>query len=368
MKTKALLSLIIFFMISCSGDKKAQLEKLKTKHDKITEQIKVLEKEIATADTTTENKNASLVGVISIQPTTFNHYVEVFGKLDGDENVAISSQAGGKVLSINAKVGEHVTKGQLLVKLDDGTLSKTIQGMEANLKMVTELYDKQKALWEQNVGSEVQYLQAKTNKEAMEANLASLREQADMFSLKSPINGTVEELTAKIGQMLSPGMVAVRVVNFASVKVLADLAESYATRINAGDKVIVSFPDLRQEVNASISFSSRYINPVNRTFSVEARLNPSIPNLKANMVAVLKINDYKADKAVVVPINLVQNDQGGTYVYIAQANSSPVAKKVKVKLGQSYNGNVEVLDGLKTGDKLITVGYQDLDDGEAIRF
>jgi membrane fusion protein, multidrug efflux system len=253
--------------------------------------------------------------------------------------------------------------------MENQVLRKSLQEMETSLQLVTDLYKKQKALWEQKVGSEVQYLQAKSNKEGMEARMASMREQLDMSSIKAPINGSIEELNVKIGQTLMPGVSVIRVVNFATVKVVADLAESYATHVTVGDKVLVYFPDLKTEAPANINFSSRYINPVNRTFSVEAHLEKEIPFLKANMVVVLKINDYKADHALAIPVDLIQKDQSGSYVFLAQKNTPKlVARKVSIQIGQSYAGITEVLKGLKPGDSLITIGYQDLEDGEAIRF
>jgi membrane fusion protein (multidrug efflux system) len=370
MKTKVLSLLLILALASCAGgNKQAQLDKLKKDQQSISDKIKTLEKNLNSKADSSVDQNATLVAVSALQAQPFNHYIEVFGKLDGDQNIGVGAKMAGSVEEIYVKVGDRVSKDQILVKLENQVLRKSLLEIESSLKLVTDLYNKQKALWEQKVGSEVQYIQAKSAKEGMEARYASMKEQLDMSLIKSPINGSLEEMNVKIGQTLMPGVAVIRVVNFTSVKVVADLAESYATHVTVGDKVLIYFPDLKTEAPASINFSSRYINPVNRTFSVEAHLTKEIPSLKANMVVVLKINDYKSEKALAIPVDLIQNDKTGSYVFLAQKNSpKTVAHKVTIKVGQSYAGITEVLNGLKPGDSIITVGYQNLEDGEAIRF
>jgi membrane fusion protein (multidrug efflux system) len=370
MKTKVLSLLLILALASCAGgNKQAQLDKLKKDQQSISDKIKTLEKTLNSKADSSVDLNATLVAVSPLQVQPFNHYIEVFGKLDGDQNIGVGAKMAGTVEEIYVKVGDRVTKDQILVKLENQVLRKSLQEIESSLKLVTDLYNKQKALWEQKIGSEVQYIQAKSAKDGMEARYASMKEQLDMSLIKSPINGSLEEMNVKIGQTLMPGVSVIRVVNFTSVKVVADLAESYATHVTVGDKVLIYFPDLKTEAPAIINFSSRYINPVNRTFSVEAHLAKEIPSLKANMVVVLKINDYRADNAISIPVDLLQNDQNGSFVFLAQKNTAKtVAHKIRVKTGQSYAGVTEIVNGLKPGDSLITIGYQDLEDGEAIRF
>jgi membrane fusion protein, multidrug efflux system len=217
----------------------------------------------------------------------------------------------------------------------------------------------------------MQYLQAKSAKEQLEAQRSAVKKQLGMMTIKSPINGTVEEVNVKLGQMASAAVPTppFRVVNFNTVKVKAEVAEAYASKVNVGDMVQVYFPDLDKEITAKISSASRFISPANRTFIVEVRLNPEKISFKANMVAVLKINDYKADNAFVVPVNYIQTDPDGNFVYIADNKGTKnVAKKAIINQGQSYNGEVEITKGLKTGDKIITSGFLDLEQGEAISF
>lgn len=369
MKTKVFLLIPLLILASCKPDKQAQLNKLRDQQAKLADEITTLQTDIAKTDTgSVANTDAIPVMVQSIEPTTFNHFIEVQGRLDGDENVGVSAQAPGQIVALNVSVGQPVKKGQVLAKIDDSVLQRNLQQVMTNLKLVTDIYEKQKNLWEQQVGSEVQYLTAKTNKESMEQQVAALKQQLSNMEIISPINGSIEDITFKIGQYVAPGLPVIRVIGFNKLKVVADLAESYAAKIKTNDKVQIFFPDLNKECNAVVNFSSRYINPVTRSFSVEAHLNQDVPGLKANMVAVVKINDYHADKAIVVPVNLVQQDQQGDFIYIAHQSSAPVAKRINIKVGQIYNGMAEVTSGLNPGDKIISVGYQDLNDNQAIRF
>jgi membrane fusion protein (multidrug efflux system) len=190
-----------------------------------------------------------------------------------------------------------------------------------------------------------------------------------MTRIKSPISGNVEESVVKIGQAVSPTVPAFRVVNFSNLKVSADVAEAYTSKINTSDDVIVYFPDNKQEINAKVTFCSKYINPTNRTFNIEARLAKITGDLKANMVSVLKINDYHKTEAVVLPINVIQTDNKVKYVLIAeQQNNQYVARKQAMQTGQMYNGLAEVTEGLKLGQKVITSGYMSLNEGQIIRF
>jgi RND family efflux transporter MFP subunit len=367
MKTKIFFLLSLFIIASCNTDKQARLNELREKQAALTEQIKSLELEIAQSDTSAlQNENGHPVIVQDLQPAAFNHFIEVQGRLDGDENVGVSPQAPGKIVSLYVSVGQSVTKGQVLAKIDDAVLQQTLKQLLTNLALVTDIYEKQKNLWDQKVGSEVQYLTAKTNKEAMEQQVGVIKDQIALMQLVSPINGTIEDITFKVGQYVAPGVPVMRLVNFSKTKVVADLAEAYAAKIKTNDKVNIYFPDLNSETKAVINFSSRYINPVTRSFSVEAHLTEPVSGLKANMVAVMKINDYHREKALVVPVNLIQKDGTGDYIYVVHTSSAPVAKRINIKTGQIYNGMAEVVSGLNTGDKIITVGYQDVKDGEPV--
>jgi membrane fusion protein, multidrug efflux system len=359
--------LAVTIVVACKS-KQDQLVDLKKQHDEIAAKIKTLEEELAAADTSKKEVKTKLVAISEIKPQVFRHFIEIQGKLDGDNNVGVSAKAMGTVEAVFVKVGDKVSKGQLLAKLDEKVLQKNYADLKSRLEFATDLYNKQKRLWDQKIGSEVQYLTAKNNKESVENAIRSLEEQIEMYHVTSPIDGTVGDASAKVGQSASPGLPLFRVISFSNVKVVADVAEAYSVKVSVGDDVTVYFPDLHRDVPATVSTVSQYINPINRTFQVEVRLKQAEPNFKANMIAVLKINDYKAVNAVVLPVNYVQNDNNGSFVLIAQANSQPVAKRVDVKVGQSYNGEAEILSGLKIGDKVISSGYLDVEDGQAIAY
>ena len=369
MNTKEiLLFTALMIVVSCKTDKKTELANLKKEHDKITEKIVKLEEEIADenkAKGIVEDKSKT-VSVTEIKPGNFSHFIEVQGKLDGDENVSATAMMGGIIKAIHVKAGDVVKKDQILVEVDHDAMSDQLKSLESNLQFITELYNKQKALWDQKIGSEVQYLSAKSNKESLENQIKSLREQIELSYIKAPINGAVEDMPLKIGQMMTPGLTSIRVVNFNKVKVIADVAEGYSSKIKLGDKVKIFFPDLSKEVSANISFASRFISPVNRTFTVEANIIDNVPNLKANMIAMLRIVDYSNDKALSISINYVQNDKQGTFVYVSDAHKKVF--KAPVEMGLTYNGITEITKGLKPGDLVISSGYLDLEEGMLVNF
>lgn len=368
----SLISLItVLTIIACKEDKKAQLAKLKKQQEELSQKISDLEKEVA--DTTSADDSKILkVTLQEIKPTEFKHFIEVQGRLDGEDNVDVQPEgAGGTVTEILVNIGDAVSKGQALARLNSAALADQLKALQANYELAKENFDRQQRLWDQKIGSEMQYLQAKANKDALAGQLSALKEQINMATIKSPINGAVEEVNIKIGSVASPAspIPAFRVVNFTSVKVKADVAEAYSDRISVGDNVTVSFPDIGRDMDAKITAVSRFINSSNRTFLVEARLNTNKTGFKANMIAVLKINDYKSENTVTIPVNYIQSDPNGNFVYIAQnSGKKTVAKKAFIEQGQSYNGVVEITKGLKPGDKVITSNYLELEEGETIAF
>ncbi|MEI6122757.1 MAG: efflux RND transporter periplasmic adaptor subunit [Bacteroidota bacterium] len=363
-----LLCLIITFS-ACNhtSDKKAQLDKLIKEHDKLAEQISKLQKELGTDSGA--NKKIITVAITEVQPMVFKHYIEVQGKIDGDENVAVSARGMGVVTSVNVEEGQKVTKGQLLATLDAQVMYTQLADLEGQSAFVTDMYNRQKNLWDQKIGSEVQYLTAKNNKESLENKIKTLKDQIATSRITSPINGTIEEIPIKIGQQIAPGMLTFRVVNFNKIKVVADVAEAYSPKIKSNDSVLVYFPDFNEVIATRLSFTSKYINPLNRTFSIEAKLGAMKQEVRANMIAVVKINDYKANNAYAVPANVVQKSMNESFVYVAVVDKGKkIAKKQTVTLGMNYNGLIEVLSGLKTGDKVITTGYQDVNPNSLINF
>ena len=360
---------LILVAVACNKpvDKKFELAKLKKEHDELSVKIKTLETELKVSDTTSRSKETS-VSVTEAKPMEFNHYLEVQGKVDGEDNIAISAQMAGSITAVYVKEGDAVRKGKILAQMDNSVLQQQVESMKQQLAFATNLYIKQKALWDQQIGSEVQYLTSKNNKESLEKNLAALTDQLEMTRIKSPINGSVEEVNLKVGQFVSPGLPAVRVVNFSTAKVVAEIAESYAPKVKIGNKVIIFFPDFNTEIISQISFTSKYINPVNRTFLCEVRLGPSKVEYRANMMAVVKINDYRNPSTFTVPVTLIRETQSGKYLYVAkEENGKIVARRLPVTVGNIYNGLAEITKGISTGEKIITTGFNSLIDGELIK-
>lgn len=366
----------VALLASCGGGKKTadeirkDIENQKAKMTEIQGKIKELETELAKVDSGSIEKfvKGKYVAITEVVTQEFNHYIEVQGKIDGDKNVNVFPEAPGILVEILVKIGDQVNAGQVLARTNDASAQDQLRALESQLKLTTEIFDKQKSLWEQNIGSEIQYLQSKTAKEALESQVAGVKKQLEMMKIKAPVSGTIESFPIKIGQMVGPQMPVCNIVSLNALKAVADVAESNGSKIKEGDNVILNIPDLKQEINTRVNFCSKFINPVSRTFSVEANFEGN-NNMKANMVVVVKINDYRNSKAVVVPINMIQDDKEGKFVLVlgVDKDGQNVAQKKVVTVGQSYNGLAEVTSGLSKGDKLITSGYLSVEDGETVQ-
>lgn len=363
---------LIGLLVACQAttDKQAELEKLKAEHDKIAAQIAQLESEINPEGTKAEVKSVA-VKVTPSEECVFNHYIEVQGIVDADQNIAVSPQMAGLVTAVHVKEGSVVKKGQVMVELDAQVVRQQLEEVNTQLALATSIYEKQSALWEKKIGSEVQYLQAKNNKEALESRVSTMKEQLKMANIVSPINGTVESMPLRVGMMASPGIPTstIRVINMSVAKISAEVAETYATKIKDGNEALVSFPDLGKELETKLNFTSRYIDPTNRTFKVECRVASRDVELRANMVAYIKIKDYSNEKAFCLPVNYVQSNQEGKFIYVAKKNGEGwIAERRKVKTGMDYNGVIEVQEGITAGENIITSGFQGLNGGEKVIF
>jgi len=371
MKNIIIYSTLVVFLASCSAktDKKAELEKLKAQREQLNTEIAKLEAEV-NPNGKAEEKAIS-VKTTDAKECQFNHYIEVQGVVDGDQNIAVSPQTAGIVTAVYVREGSPVKKGQVMAELDAQVMKQSLVEVNTQLALATSIFQKQSALWEKKIGSEVQYLQAKANKDALEQRANTINEQILMAKVISPISGTVESVPLRVGQMASPGMPTstVRVINMGVAKISADVAETYATRIKNGNDAIVSFPDLGKEIECKLNFTSRFIDPTNRTFKVESRISSKDVELRANMIAYIKIKDYTNEKAFCMPVNYVQSNQDGKFVFVAKQNGGDwVAERRPVKTGMDYNGVIEVTEGLTAGDKVITSGFQGLNQGEKVVF
>lgn len=349
-------------LVACTKptDKKAELAELKKQRTELDAKIAKLQTELGNTDTTTTSKE---VAVFEVQETNFKNYLEIQGKIDAEENVQANPQAQGVVTAVYASVGQSVSKGQVLAQLDDNVLNQNIAELQTQLDLANSLFNRQKNLWEQKIGTEVQYINAKTQKEAAERRMATLRSQISLYKIKSPINGTIDAMDLKVGQAVAPGMSGIRVINASNLKTKAQVAETYVSRVNQGDEVKIIFPDVQDSLNTKISFASKTIDPASRSFEIQIKL-PSNKKYRPNMLAVLKIVDYQNPKALVIPVGAVQKSETGDFVFIAENGK---AKKITIKTGKTYEGKIEILSGVKAGDKVITVGAQDLSDGDSVK-
>jgi RND family efflux transporter MFP subunit len=351
-----------------TGDKAAQLEQLKTQAADLAKQIEALEAELG-ADSKKDNVKITPVTVETLQPTDFQHFVNVQGRLEAKDMVMVSAKMGGQITQITVKEGDFVSAGQTLAILDKETMEKSIDEISKGLEIANTLYDKQKALWDQKIGTEVQYLSAKNNKESLEKRLATLRSQMKQLIVTAPFSGVIDEIYAKNGSLAAPGVPLMKLVNFSNMKAKANVPDIYITRVQKGDKVVINFPDINEKVNGTITFVAQVVDPLTRSFTIEASFSNPGNRYKPNMLAVIEINDETKKDAIVVYENLIQNSENGKLVFVAiGTGTTKTASARYVETGLTYNGKVEIVKGLQAGDLLITQGYQDLVDGQHISF
>lgn len=360
---KIILFSAVVILASCGGkptDKKSELDALKKERTELNAKIEKLESEVGIAAAANDVKDVNL---LEVSESSFQNYLEVQGKIDAEENVQVNPEAQGVVTAVFARIGQNVVKGQVLAQIDDKVLRQNISELQTQLELATTLFERQKNLWDQKIGTEVQYLSAKTQKEAAERRIATLRSQMSMYKIKSPISGSIDAMDLKVGQAVMPGMSGIRVINANKLTAKAQVAESYASRVNQGDKVQIILPDLADTVSTRISFASKTIDPVSRSFNVEIKL-PSNRNYRPNMLAVLKIIDYQNSKAFVIPVNAIQKAEIGDYVFVSENGK---AKRVNIQTGRISEGRAEILSGIKSGDKVIVAGMDGLSPGDLIK-
>jgi membrane fusion protein, multidrug efflux system len=368
MKNLTLFSITLLLAFACSKpvDKKTELANLRKQKAELDTKIAALEKETKPANE--DSSRIKVVSITTLQPQTFRHFLEVQGNTDSDNNIMVSPKMGGVITQVFAKVGDNVRAGQVLVVVDDAVLQQNVAQLRTGYELAKTVYERQAALWQQKIGSEIQYLQAKNNKEGLERQIATLQTQLNMSRVTSPINGTVDAVMARVGEAAAPGMPAVRVVNLSQMKVKAKVADTYINSIRKGDAVTVKFPDIKEEIQARITFAGQVVSPQTRTFDIEVSINNREGKVKPNLLSIISINDKNQPNALVIDENLVQRTELGTIVFVAaEENGKTIARLKKITTGLSYGGMIEVTQGLQAGDKIVTAGNQDLVDGQTIR-
>ncbi len=390
-------AVIALAIMSCGGgnkekkgdtaDLKTKLEKLKKEKAKLETDIRKLEDEIAKADPKAAQQAMKLVAIDTVRTDTFRHYIELQGKIDAEGLAYVAPKGqGGLVKAIYVKTGQRVGKGQLILKLDDamarqGVIAAQQQTgqLKARLTQAQTVYERYQNLWQQGIGAEINVINAKADVDALSAQLnaaqaqvAMAQEQANMSNVHAEISGVIDELNVKVGEFFSPQSAAmphsgIRIVNNSNMKIVTNVPENYASRVKKGDKVEVVVPESgKPSFPSVISVAGVSIDPVNRSFTAEAKL-PNDPVLKPNQTATMKILDYEAKGAVTVPVNVVQSDEKSKYVYVMEKTSDKtIARKKTVTVGEVYDGQIEIKSGLSKGEIIITEGFQSVYDGQAI--
>jgi RND family efflux transporter MFP subunit len=368
--TKLLALLVIAIVVAaCNGsskDKETQLKDLKAQQAALATQISELEKGVDTKAPESGTRRSKEVGVIELTARPFDHYITTQGAIEAVDNILVSAKTMGIITQVFVREGDVVSKGQTLAQIDNSLTLRGMDEVKSGLDLATTIYNRQKNLWDQKIGTEVQYLQAKNNKESLERRLATMKEQLDMALIKSPISGSVDAVDVKIGQNAAPGAPAFRVVSSDRLKFIANVSEAFVTNVKKGNNVQIAFGDLNKSVSGQVTFVGKAINQLSRTFPVEIAL-ASNNDFRPNMSGELKLIFHSEEAAIVVPVNVVQDINGQKVVYTAETvDGKLVAKKNIVKVIGVY-GNLAQVSTLKSGDKIITVGYQGLNDGELIK-
>jgi membrane fusion protein, multidrug efflux system len=376
-KTLSVSFLIITLISACGGDslktdtlseKKAALVKLQTESKDLLAKIEKLKTEIQKIEPLKVDKTKS-VAIAPITLGTFEHFVEASGRLEAENNIFVSPQTGGAITRVFVKIGDFVSKGQKIATIDNTILTNSIQEVQLQLETAKTIFERQKALWDQKIGTEVQYIQAKSSVESLERRITTLKSQISQNVVLAPISGMVDEVRLKEGEIAAPGLGIVRIINMQNLKVVASVPDTYAGTIGKGASINIKIPDLQKEINSKITYVSQTINPVSRTFTVEAKVPFFDKNLKPNLNTLVKINDKVKTGSIIIPQNLVQNTEQGTIVYIAEMKGDKKVAKAKiVTVGQAYNGKIEILSGLKAGENLIVEGYQEVVDEQLIAY
>ncbi len=316
----------------------------------------------------TEGKTIS-VEIKDMIGEAFNHYFLVYGNVEADKYGMISPEMNGKVKSIHVKEGQYVKKGTLLLALNTEAVEKQIKGTKSALEMAEITYKKQKALWDQEIGSEIQYLQAKSAKEGIEAQLEALQSQIRMSQLRAPYNGTVNKIYPKKGEMAGPGFPVIEFVNLSKITVRANVSEKYINNVKKGQDVELSFSSLPDfKLKTPIVRVSKVIDSKSRTFEIELKLDNDNEMIKPNMVSTIRINDFSDNNAFVIPSLAIKKDITGSFVYIVvDKEGQSIVEKRQVETGLSFDDKSMITSGLKKHNKVIVKGYNLVSNGIPVK-
>jgi len=343
-------------------------DKIVLQQQEINTQIKSLDKALAALN---PEKNMPLITSFTASKAVFKHYVELQGSVETDQNILITPEMGGILNKVHVSKGQRVKKGQLLASIDDGGMSQSLAQMQVQMVLAKTTFERQERLWNQNIGSEIQYLQAKTAYDGQVKAVNAMQQQVAKASIKAPFSGTIDDIITEKGNVVAPGLTPIlRIVSLENMYVKADVPETYITSIVEGKQVEVSFAVLGETFLATISQTGSFINPNNRTFKAEINVANKKKNIKPNLTARLKINDYTNNDAIVIPQSIIsENAQGKQYIYVLKQinKDKAVASRVIIETGKKQGNNIEVLSGLKEADQIIEEGARSVKDGQSVK-
>jgi len=347
---------------------RAKKSELTSKQTELKEEIEKLNSEIEKLDTVSRSV---LVSVEKLKDTVFKHYVEIQGDVETDKNIIIYPEFSGILSRIYIKEGEAVRKGQILAKIDDGGLSSQLAQSETQLALAKTTFERQGRLWDQKIGSEIQFLEAKTNFDAMKNSVNQLRAQLAKTTIKAPFSGTIDKVFSDQGEVVSPGANQLfRLVNLDDMYIVADVPENYLGKVKKGSDVKVNLTSIGKEFEGKVEKVSNYINPNNRSFEIRVSVPNSNGEVKPNLIATVKLNDYTATNAIVIPQNILQENSKGekiAYLFKSKDGNKGVAQKTLVETGLSYDNKIEVIKGLESGQTIVVEGSRTIRDGQEVK-
>ena len=350
--------------------KSKNLTSIKAKRDLLQKDLAKLDEALANLDT--KKAEEALVSVMTLKDTIFNHYLEVQGNVKTKQNILIQPEMPGNLVALNVKAGQRVLKGQVLARTDDGGMGQQLASVENQYNLAKTTFERQKNLWNQKIGSEIQFLQAQTQMIGLQKSVLQMKAQLSKTLITAPFTGVIDEVFVERGQIVGPSAQGLmRIVNLSNMYITTEVPETYIGKLKVGSTVNVSLASLGKNYLGRVRQVASNINPSNRSFGIEV----SVPNpenlLRPNQVAKLQIIDYTNKNAIVIPTNVIQEDgEKNSFVYIvSNANGKTgVAKKVIVKTGQSSNNVTEILSGLATNDIIVTEGVNTISDGMKLNF
>ncbi len=383
---KQLFSLILLTLIisSCGSDSKSiesiietkDLQKIREKRDNIiseqtalNDKIKLIDAALSKLDTL---KNYPLVTAFQVKPNNFNHFLELQGNVATKKNIILYPEFSGLLTKVLVTEGQKVVKGQLLATIDDGGMSQQLAQMEVQMSLAKTTFERQNRLWDQKIGSELEYLQAKATYEGQQNAVNQMKSQLAKTSLRAPFSGIIDDVITDQGTVVGAGSSQIiRIVNLDKMYIEAEVPESYLGSIIPGKTVEVYFPVLGESMNTKVDQVSNFINPGNRTFKITILIPNKDKHIKPNLTAKIKINDYSSKEAVLIPQSIIsENSLGEQYIFITQninKDSEAVAKKVIVKTGKTQGDFVEILDGVSSNDIIVNEGARNLKDGQNVK-